>query len=219
MHYECCYAWSFSQGGICTTRGLDLWNMAKQSITSKIICNIWKWYSLCKMREVQHGQKIAYISYHCPAKYFGKILNWGFKTQNWVNQLFFWNLKMEILLCGHWWQEWQFENVANFISSPVTLYWSVIRNDITFYVWCTSKACWSNSICDKRKLYLYFPECRAGGNESHYSYNWPFTTTLIFTVTLSYYHPPTKLREGNVFSRVCLSIGGEFHVTTIHDAL
>ena len=38
---------------------------------------------------------------------------------------------------------------------------------------------------------------------------------------VSYYHPPTKLREGNVFSRVCLSfcsqgVGGP-HVTTTHN--
>ena len=26
---------------------------------------------------------------------------------------------------------------------------------------------------------------------------------------MAYYHPPTKLREGNVFSRVCLSTGVE----------
>ena len=41
---------------------------------------------------------------------------------------------------------------------------------------------------------------------------------------LVYYRPPTKLRECNVFSRVCLSIslstgGGGSHVTTTHDSL
>ena len=36
-----------------------------------------------------------------------------------------------------------------------------------------------------------------------------------------YYRPPMKLREGNVFSHVCLSTGGEggSHVTTTDDAL
>ena len=48
---------------------------------------------------------------------------------------------------------------------------------------------------------------------------------LVFRFTINKYHyrPPTKLLEGNVFSRVCLVIlfiGGEGpHVTIIHDAL
>ena len=35
----------------------------------------------------------------------------------------------------------------------------------------------------------------------------------------SNYRPPTKLPGGNAFSRVCLSTGGEYHMTTTHDAL
>ena len=35
-----------------------------------------------------------------------------------------------------------------------------------------------------------------------------------------YYYPPTKLREGYVFSRACLSVhSGVFNVAITHDAL
>ena len=43
---------------------------------------------------------------------------------------------------------------------------------------------------------------------------------LHFVVTRRFYHPPTKLREGNVFSCVCPSFtDGGCHVTITHDAL
>ena len=50
------------------------------------------------------------------------------------------------------------------------------------------------------------------------SYQW-----VCFMNTLDYYYrTPTKLREGNVFTCVCLFTGDGvpmFHVTTTHDAL
>ena len=34
------------------------------------------------------------------------------------------------------------------------------------------------------------------------------------------YHPPTKLRKGNVFSHICVCLGrGDSHVTVTHDTL
>ena len=35
---------------------------------------------------------------------------------------------------------------------------------------------------------------------------------------MDHYRPPTKLRESNVFSRVCLSVHRGDHVTITHDA-
>ena len=59
----------------------------------------------------------------------------------------------------------------------------------------------------------------------HKVYSFTFEPRLLinlqFPIDISCFRPPTKLREDNVFTRVCLSINsrGESHVTIIHDSL
>ena len=45
-----------------------------------------------------------------------------------------------------------------------------------------------------------------------------FKSICNLSTSIANYEPPTELREGNVFSCVCLSTGGSLHNTT-HDAL
>ena len=56
----------------------------------------------------------------------------------------------------------------------------------------------------------------------HHQHTWPWYLNLFNSKSLFYDRPLTKLWEGNVFSRVCLSFcpwGGEvYHVTITHDA-